>query len=548
MILQEYLAKLGFSIDEPSMKKFVGALAMTGAKTAELGSLALETAGAIELMVTRVARKYETLYYVSQRTSQSVKYIQGTQFAFKQIGLSAEDANHSIENMAATLRTQPWLKSLFGGASTPQDVANRLGKSGLPYFLQARFAEMIGLDEKTLLQLQKYSNVEAAARAEMARRQKEAGVNPDQLAEQTAAFGREINKLESTLGVFGDKMATNFLNPISDSVKRMTSLVEWLTRVDTATKGWTGALIALGGTAGGLFVLEKIMRRLLGLSAATAVGSAAGGALAKAGGAGRFAGLSTLARGGLFAALAGLLVVKQNDPATKKKLQEQLGPLLYELGLSKSADLTGAAPGESTPTKEGKDRAQQAVDFFKGKGYPTDSAIGIASGLHSESGLDPKARNKQSGMRGIGQWDTKRRAKFRELFLKNVEDATLEEQLQFVAWELDNTERATGNALRAGGLGGRGAAHKFITGFERPGLAGTISDMSRAGPMADMLSRLASQQSGDNSKTNNITLNSKTDVHLGAGGGDVASTAREYMKAHNDVNDTLVRNVVGAVR
>ena len=178
MTLQEYLVKLGWDIDEPSMKRFVGALATTGSKTAELGSIALETAGAIELMVDKVARKYETLYYMSQRTGQSIRYIQSTQFAFKQIGLSAEEANQQIESIGATLRTQPWLKAIFGGASTPQDVASRLGKSGMPYFLQARFAEMIGMDEKTLFHLQRFGAVERQAQQDFTRRQKEAGIDP----------------------------------------------------------------------------------------------------------------------------------------------------------------------------------------------------------------------------------------------------------------------------------------------------------------------------------------------------------------------------------
>lgn len=558
MILQEYLAKLGWSIDEPSMKKFVGALASTGAKTAELGSLALETAGAIELMVSRVARKYETLYYVSQRTSQSVKYIQGTQFAFKQIGLSAEDANHSIENIAATLRTQPWLKGIFGGASTPQAIAGRLGKSGLPYFLQARFAEMIGMDEKTLLHLQKFEHIEGAARAEMARRQKEAGIDPEKLAEKTAAWGREVNKLESALGVFGDKMASNFIDPMTDGTKRLTGMVEWLTRADSATKGWLGTLIALGGSAGGLFVLEKLLRRIFGLSAATATGGAlaaitggvVGGAAGKQASAlKKFMGLAVkkgyVKKGGwIGGAIGALEMIKQDDPEIKSVLREMFG-IKEEEGEGQKGK--GSAPVGKTPTRTGLKKTQDAAQFFKDAGYPADSAHGIAAGLYSENtAMDPSKVN-EIGMTGIAQWDTKRRATFKKMFLKEMKDASFEEQLQFIKWELDNTEKATGDTLKRGGLGGRSAAHKFISGFERPGAAGIASDMSRAGPMVDTLDRLATQQNGAAVGGTTINLTSKTDVHLN-GGGDAASTAREYMKAQNEVNGTLVRNVAGAVR
>ena len=65
MTLQEYLIKLGFQADEPSLKKFMSIVSSVGAATAELGSTAVETATAIELMVARVARTYESLYYGS---------------------------------------------------------------------------------------------------------------------------------------------------------------------------------------------------------------------------------------------------------------------------------------------------------------------------------------------------------------------------------------------------------------------------------------------------------------------------------------------------
>lgn len=549
MTLQEYLVKLGWSVDEPSFKKFVGAISSTTAKTAELGSTVLETAAAIELMVSRVARKYETLYYASQRTGQSVKYIQSTQFAFKAIGLSADDANASIENMAATIRTQPWLKAIFGGASTPQAVADKLGKSGLPYFLQTRFAEMIGMDEKTLLHLQKFSAVEASASANMARRQKEAGINPDQLAEKTAGFGRELNRLESDLEIFGDRMAINFLDPVSKGIKLVDESVQWLNRLDSATKGWVGTLGTLAGTAGGLLVLEKILRRILGLGGKTATGGALGFV-------GR--GLKTgIGGGGLVAALAGVLgLIKQNDPETKAGLRNALGPALYELGLSKSPDLSddGSRPDVGTAKAaggagRGKERLEQTIDALVKAGYPRASAEGIAAGLYSESKLNEKSVNPTSGAEGIGQWLGDRKTKFRQKYNHDLSEATFEEQLQYVMDELqsgDPQSKEAGSKLRKGGMGSRDAAGTFIHLFERPGAAGEASDMSRAGPIADALSNLTTQNNNAPT-TNNITLHSKVDVHPPAGA-DVMSTAKAYGDAHDGANDSLVRNLVGAMR
>lgn len=522
MILQEYLVKLGWNVDEPSMKKFLGAVAATGAHTSELGAVAIETAAAIELMVSRVARKYETLYYVSQRTNKSVQYLQSTSFAFKQIGLSAEDAQHNIENIAATIRTQPWLKAIFGGESTPQGIAKRLGNSGLPYFLQTKFAEMIGMDEKTLFHLQRFGEVEAAAQANFARRQKEAGIDPETLAKQSANFGREVNKLESSLELLGDKMAINFLGPVNSSIHRLSELTDWFLRVDTATKGWATTLATLAGTAGGLFVVERIVRRILGLNKATATG----GLLRGAGG---------LFRGGWAgAAAAGLLTVKQNDPAQKKALQETLGPLLYELGLSKSPNLN-SDPGLNNATN----KAKAAAEFFKNAGFPADSANGIAAGLYSESKLDPTSVNGASGATGIAQWLGSRQSKFKEMFNKDLGEATFEEQLQYVLWELTKGgEQATGKRLAKGGLGGRGAASAFISGYERPGPAGEISDMSRAGPLADALSGLTPNGGGGAGAT--ITL--KSDVHVHGAFPDPVAAANEFKKSNDASLALAIRN------
>jgi hypothetical protein len=559
MILQEYLVKLGWNVDEPSLKKFVGAVSATGARTAELGSAAIETAAAIELMVSRVARSYETLYYVSQRTKQSVGFIQATGFAFKQIGLSADEATASIEGIAATFRTQPWLRGLFGGANTPQQIATNLGRSGLPYFLQVKFAEMVGLSEKTLFQMQRFAEVEASAQESFSFRQKAAGLDPDDLARKSANFGRELNKLESDLEIFGDRMAADLIGPTQQGIQLFDQAVQWINRVDNATKGWTGTIIALAGTAGGLLVFEKVVRRVLGLGGTTTVGKGLG-----------FFG--KLGRGGLIGGLLGVLgLVKSDNPETKASLRQALGPLLYELGLSKSPDLTeGGLAGDANfpnpaggnasgnrfrpnagrvPAGAARERLSQAVEFFKKNGFSAEAAQGIAASLFYESDrtLSPTAFNPAGGGRGaigIGQWRGGRQDQFEKLFGHKIGEGSFEEQLQYVLWELtQGGERATGSALGRKGLSPREAAGTFISGFERPGAAG-IPEIGAAGNLAESLSGLVAPPTAP---SKSVTLNAKTDVHVNGGPGTF-STMRQYTDAQNSVNDTLIRNLTGRVQ
>jgi hypothetical protein len=169
------------------------------------------------------------------------------------------------------------------------------------------------------------------------------------------------------------------------------------------------------------------------------------------------------------------------------------------------------------------------------------------AGLHSESNLDPTNVNPTSGASGIAQWLGPRARKFKETFNEDIKDSTFEEQLQFLMKELETSESGAGKALKGGGLSARDAAGTFIHLFERPGAEGELSDMSRAGPMADRLSRLTQQQNGGGDTTH-ITLNSKTTVNTTAPGADVMSTAKAYGQAHDQANENLVRNIQGVLR
>jgi hypothetical protein len=535
MTLEEYLIRLGWNIDEPSFKKFVNAVSATSKLTAEVGGVALETAGAIELMVTRVARQYETLYYVSQRTNQSVRYIQATQYAFGQIGLSADDASSAIENFGAKMRTQPWLRAVLGGATTPQQVVQNLSKSGLPYFLQAQFAEQFaGIPEQTYFHMLKYQAAQAQADAEFRTRQGQAGIDPDAFAKRISepkpgSFIWSLNRLESDLGIFGQRMAMDFVDPAQRGIDTVDRLVQWLNRADAATKGWLGTLETLAGTVAGSWVLEGLFRKVFGLGGKTLAGRVVGTAARAVGITGGLAGGATVALAG--GALLASTTAANQDEASR--------PWNQPLG----APDTGGAGA----TK----RINQAIAYFMAQGYSQSAAQGIASALFFESGktLSPTAFNGAgggAGARGIGQWRGERLAAFRKMFGKDPLNATFEEQLQFVAWELahgtDKGALSAGKLLRGGKLGAGQSAGTFIDMFERPGDNG--QEAGRASRFAEGLSALAAQQ--HRGTTNNVTVTNKTDIHVsGVGAQDAAN---KVATAQDKVGQDTARSVVGALR
>lgn len=94
--------------------------------------------------------------------------------------------------------------------------------------------------------------------------------------------------------------------------------------------------------------------------------------------------------------------------------------------------------------------AREAVDFFTSKGWTPAQAAGIVGNLQAESGPNLKTNAIGDGGRayGIAQWHPDRQANFEREYGKNIRRAGFKEQLAFVQWELENTERKAAAMLR----------------------------------------------------------------------------------------------------
>lgn len=97
--------------------------------------------------------------------------------------------------------------------------------------------------------------------------------------------------------------------------------------------------------------------------------------------------------------------------------------------------------------------SQTALRFFEGKGWTPAQAAGIVGNLQTESQLNPKAFNGAGGGKGaagIAQWRGSRQTNFEQRYGKPVSQGTLEEQLDFVNYELtQGTEKSAGAKLKA---------------------------------------------------------------------------------------------------
>ena len=97
------------------------------------------------------------------------------------------------------------------------------------------------------------------------------------------------------------------------------------------------------------------------------------------------------------------------------------------------------------------DRARWALNYLKSQGWTDAQAAGIVGNLMAESGqsLNPFAVGDGGAAFGIAQWHSDRQGQFRSVFGKDIKDASFEEQMAFVDWELKNSEKSAGDKLRA---------------------------------------------------------------------------------------------------
>jgi hypothetical protein len=102
------------------------------------------------------------------------------------------------------------------------------------------------------------------------------------------------------------------------------------------------------------------------------------------------------------------------------------------------------------PTIGGNGDPIEALVFFIDKGWTSAQAAGIVGNLQAESGPNLKinAVGDNGKAYGIAQWHPPRQRDFARIFKKDIRQSSFQEQLEFIDWELKNTEKRAGNFLR----------------------------------------------------------------------------------------------------
>ncbi|KVZ26964.1 hypothetical protein WL14_00530 [Burkholderia cepacia] len=268
------------------------------------------------------------------------------------------------------------------------------------------------------------------------------------LLELMPTFEKLLGKLQNMANWEADHKA-DISAWIDRAVTAVQQFVELADKGAQAVGGWKNVLIAFAG--------------LKLLSMASGVLSLAG-ALLKLGG----------ALGGVSTAGASALPV--------------LGRLLGIAGLALYSEGLNAGEGDTRTTQPGDtwdgdpvgkaraaanngsltDRRRYLMGRLKEAGYTDAQAAGITGSLQQESQLDPNAVNKTSGNYGLAQWGKARAAQFEKQFGKPIQQSTFGEQVDFMLWELKNTEKTADQRIRMAKTP-EFAAEVHAREYERPG-------------------------------------------------------------------------------
>lgn len=253
-IMKEFLVSLGFQIDGAAYSKFDAVIVGATKNVIKLGATVEGAAASILLFTTKIASGLDQLYWASQRTGATVAGIQAIGYAASQTGSSAAAAQNALEGMARFMRNNPGGEGFLNRlgvqtrdasgnmrdmASIFTGVGSQLSK--MPYYRANQYAQMLGIDENTLLAMRRGLGQFSGEYTAMA---KAIGVNADVAAVSSNKFMTSLRDFGEMAGLARDKIGSNLANGLAGSLNNFRrQIIDNFPKIeDTITKVIKGVL------------------------------------------------------------------------------------------------------------------------------------------------------------------------------------------------------------------------------------------------------------------------------------------------------------------
>ncbi|EPJ4074591.1 hypothetical protein WJA05_002685 [Klebsiella pneumoniae] len=226
--LKDFLISLGFKVDEAGARKFDAVVAGTTLKAIELGVKVEASALSVVAFTAKISSSLDNLYWASQRTGATVEGIKQIGYAVSQVGGSADSARGSLENLARFIRNNPGAEGFLNrlGVQTRDASGNMrdmatiftgVGQrlSNMPYYRANQYAQMLGLDENTLMAMRRGIGQFSGEYTAMA---KAIGYNADVAAVSSNKFMTSLRSFGLMAGMARDKIGSNLANGLAGSI------------------------------------------------------------------------------------------------------------------------------------------------------------------------------------------------------------------------------------------------------------------------------------------------------------------------------------------
>lgn len=226
--IKDFLVSLGFDIDQAGASKFETVLKGVTANVMKVGAVVEGAALSIVGFTTRIANGLDKIYWASQRTGASIQGIKALGYAASQTGASAESAMSSLEGLAGFMRSNPGAEGFLNrlGVQT-RDASGKMRDTAsiftgvgqklnnMPYYRAKQYAQMLGIDENTLMAMRRGMNGFTADYQSMLQK---TGFNADKAAVQSNKFMTSMRGLTSLFGIMRDKIGSNLAGGLAGSL------------------------------------------------------------------------------------------------------------------------------------------------------------------------------------------------------------------------------------------------------------------------------------------------------------------------------------------
>ncbi|MEZ6650611.1 lytic transglycosylase domain-containing protein [Klebsiella pneumoniae] len=252
--LKDFLISLGFKVDEAGARKFDAVVAGTTLKAIELGVKVEAAALSVVAFTAKISSSLDNLYWASQRTGATVEGIKQIGYAVSQVGGSADSARGSLENLARFIRNNPGAEGFLNrlGVQTRDASGNMrdmatiftgVGQrlSNMPYYRANQYAQMLGLDENTLMAMRRGIGQFSGEYTAMA---KAIGYNADVAAVSSNKFMTSLRSFGLMAGMARDKIGSSLADGLAGSLDRLRrQILENFPKIEGAiTAGVKGVL------------------------------------------------------------------------------------------------------------------------------------------------------------------------------------------------------------------------------------------------------------------------------------------------------------------